>query len=298
MTTTLNVFDKHQIRRAFSRAAHHYDAAAALQQEVGNRLLERLDLIKLQPSWIVDIGAGTGYCTHALSKRYGDAHVIALDLAPTMLQQARRRQHGWRSWFSKQRFVCGDAEHLPLADNSVDMVFSNLTVQWCPDLIRATAEFQRILKPNGVLLFSTFGPDTLKEIRQSWAAVDDTLHVNTFTDMHDVGDALMQAKFSDPVVDVEHLTLTYRDAKQPLRELKTIGANRLARGYRTSLTGKSRLQRYLDAYERLRRPDGTLPVSYEVIYGLAWGSDAPPTGQTLDDGSVRIPLSSLTPHRR
>ena len=298
MTTPLNPLNKQKIRRAFDRAAQRYNHAAALQQEVGNRLLERLDYIKLQPQRLLDAGAGTGYCTNILSKRYSDAQVIALDLAPAMLRQARRSQSRWHRWFGKQHFICGDAEQLPLRDNSVDLVFSNLTIQWCPDQDRVATEFQRILKPGGLLLFSTFGPDTLTEIRQSWAAVDDNLHVNTFTDMHDVGDALMRAGFSDPVVDVERLTLTYRDAKQPLRELKAMGANRVADGRRTSLTGKTRLQRYLAAYERFRRTDGTFPVTYEVIYALAWGAAAWTDHRPPDDGGVIIPLSALTSHRR
>lgn len=284
--------DKRLIRESFDRAAAGYDEVALLQQEVGQRLLERLDLIKLQPERIVDIGAGTGELSSALGKRYKGCEVINLDLAPNMLKQARKRQGVMDKLFGKQRFICADAEQLPLADNSVDMVFSNFAIQWCSDLDLAFGEFQRILKPGGLLLFTTFGPDTLKELRQAWRAVDNDVHVNSFIDMHDIGDALLRARLADPVMDTEHLTLTYKDGMGVMHDLKAMGAHNITSGRNHGLTGKQKLKQMLTAYEQFRS-DGQLPATYEVVYGHAWGSDLQPKQLHDDDGAVHIPLSQL-----
>jgi malonyl-CoA O-methyltransferase len=292
MDNTPYQLDKRLVRESFDRAAHSYDEVAILQREIGQRLLERLDLIKLQPQTIVDIGAGTGELGAALAKRYKDSEVILLDLAPRMLKLARQRQGMMERWFGKQRFVCGDAEQLPLADNSVDMLFSNFALQWCSDLDRAFAEFQRVLRPGGLLLFTTFGPDTLTELRQAWRAVDDAVHVNTFIDMHDIGDALMRARLAEPVMDAERLTLTYQDGMGVMRDLKAMGAHNVSAGRHHGLTGKQKLQQMLTAYEQFRDSEGLLPASYEVVYGHAWGSEAQP-GQRSEDGAVHIPLSQL-----
>jgi len=293
MDNTPYQLDKRLIRESFDRAAAGYDEVALLQREVGQRLLERLDLIKLQPQRIVDIGAGTGELSSTLSKRYKGCEVICLDLAPNMLKQARKRQSMMDKLFGKQRFICADAEHLPLADNSVDMVFSNFAIQWCADLDQAFAEFQRILKPDGLLLFTTFGPDTLKELRQAWRAVDNDVHVNSFIDMHDIGDALLRASLADPVMDTEHLTLTYKDGMGVMRDLKAMGAHNITSGRNHGLTGKQKLKQMLAAYEQFRTADDQLPATYEVVYGHAWGNEAPAKQQHDEDGAVHIPLSQL-----
>lgn len=263
--------DKRQVRASFDRAAGSYDAAAVLQREVGNRLQERLDLIKLAPSRILDLGCGTGVMSRELTRRYKKAEVIGLDLAPAMLAQARRR----KGWFSKQRFVCADAERLPLADDSVDMILSNLTIQWCSDLDTLFAECRRVLRPGGMLMFSTLGPDTLKELRASWQAVDGYSHVNAFIDMHDIGDAMVRSRLADPVMDVETITMTYGDVMALMRDLKQIGAHNVTAGRPAGMTGRQRIERLRGAYEQFRR-DGVLPASYEVVYGHAWVSEQIP----------------------
>lgn len=270
MKDTVTVLDKHLYRLAFDRAALHYDDVAVLQKEVGRRLLERLDYVRMQPQCVLDLGAGTGLCTTALSRRYKKAHIVALDIAPSMLQQARNKQT-WleKTLTGKQRFVCGDADCLPLKDQSVDMIVSNLTLQWCPDLDHTFAELRRVLKPDGLLMFSTLGPDTLKELRQSWQSVDANIHVHTFIDMHDVGDALLRTQFADPVMDMETITLTYKDARTLMHDLKALGAHNASADRSKSLTGRRRLQSMLGAYEQFRR-DGVLPATYEVVYGQAW----------------------------
>ncbi len=284
--------DKRLIRESFDRAAAGYDEVAILQQEVGQRLLERLELIKLEPSRIIDVGAGTGQLSSELARRYKGSEVIAVDLAPKMLNQARQRLSMTARWFGKQRFLCADADHLPLADNSVEMIFSNFAIQWCSDLDQTFGEFQRVLKPDGLLLFTTFGPDTLKELRQAWRAVDDAVHVNSFIDMHDIGDAMLRAGFSDPVMDTERLTLTYKDGMAVMRDLKAMGAHNISAGRNHSLTGKAKLKQMLVAYEDFRNNEGLLPASYEVVYGHAWGrenvSQAAP-----NDGAVHVALDQI-----
>lgn len=261
--------DKALARRSFEQAALGYDQAAVLQREVAQRLLERLDLMKIQPQRVLDLGCGTGQCLPALMSRYKSAEVVALDIAAPMLVRARRRGR----WLRKPRCVCGDAERLPLADASVDVVFSNLMLQWCADLDTVFGELQRVLRPGGLLLFTSFGPDTLHELRDSWARVDGYNHVNVFQDMHDVGDALIRTRFADPVMDVERLTVTYPDVRQLMRELKQIGAHNVTAGRPRGLTGKSRMQALVQAYERFRQA-GVLPASYEIVNGHAWATEA------------------------
>jgi malonyl-CoA O-methyltransferase len=275
--------DKRQARLAFSRAAPHYDEVAALQREIAARMLDRLAYIKHRPAVVLDVGAGTGEATHALARRYGDAQVIALDFALPMLQQSRKRQDTGAC----PECLCGDAERLPLADGSVDMIFSNAALQWCSDLPGTFREFRRVLRPNGMLLFSTFGPDTLMELRASWAAVDGGSHVSPFWDMHNIGDAMLQAGLAEPVVDVDRLQLTYDDVPALMRDLKTLGAHNVTRDRSRGLTGKGRLRAMFQAYERFRQ-DGRLPASYEVVYGHAWAPS-----QRQADGVTQIPLDTL-----
>ena len=279
--------DKRQVRAAFDRAADHYDEHAVLQHEVGERLRERLEMIRLQPQIIIDAGAGTGRQSAALRQRYADATVYSLDLSPVMLRQARQQ--------AATTGICADLEQLPLATHSVDLLFSNLTVQWIQDYDRLFREINRVLKPGGLLLYSSFGPDTLIELRSAWAAVDSQVHVNAFMDMHDVGDAMVRSGLADPVMDMEHIRLTYPDAWQLMRELKHIGAHNGTAGRNHALTGKQKLRAMIAAYERFRQ-DGRLPATYEIIYGHAWGSGRVP--QTMDaDGAVGIPLHQLRRRR-
>lgn len=288
---------KSQIRRAFEQAAARYDEAAVLQREVGTRLLEKLALMRIEPARVLEVGSGTGFCSAPLAERFARAQFIALDLAHGMLRHSRARL-GWRQRLRRRHgYLCADAERLPLADAAVDLIFSNLTLQWCHDPARAFAEFQRVLKPGGLLLFSTFGPDTLKELRAAWRAVDEAPHVNAFTDMHDLGDALLACGFADPVMDREDITVTYAEAIDLLRDLKTIGANPVQRAAQTGLTGKQKFRAMQAAYEHYRR-DGLLPASYEIVYGHAW---APLTcRQETADQTTSIALADfrrgLHPH--
>ncbi len=289
-------FDQKRVRRAFDRAADRYQQFAVLQNEVCNRLLEKLEIVKISPRMILDAGAGTGSAIPALFSRYKKAQVVTLDLSENMLRKADQQGSFLRSPLA----VCGDIEKLPFADNSFDLVFSSLSMQWCNDLNAAFVEAKRVLKPGGLYVFTTFGPDTLKELRYSWSKVDVGNHVNQFIDMHDIGDALLQDGFAEPVMEAEVLTVTYDSVDGLMHDLKAIGANVTANSAQAEgaiaedpvakgqvvkdhaakgqaakdhvvkgLGGKLILQAVRQSYERFRQDD-LLPATYEIIYGHAW----------------------------
>lgn len=261
--------EKRAVRRAFERAAASYDAAAVIHREVGARLLEHLEPIRIDPSLIVDIGCGTGAALASLAQRYPRAALAGFDLAHGMLARARSRTPWWHRVIRMRApcFACADAERLPLAAAAAGLVVSNLALQWCrPEAF--FAEAARILPAGGLFLFSTFGPDTLRELRSSFAAADPGAHVNSFVDMHDLGDALVHAGFADPVMEMEVVTLEYSNVEALARDLKSVGATAVpARG--RGLMGRSRWKRMAERYESFRR-DGALPATYEVVYGHAW----------------------------
>lgn len=260
---------KHKIRRAFDRAADSYDAAAVLQKEVCRRLLEKLEYTRLSPQLILDAGVGTGEAVAPLLQRYKRSRLVALDLSERMLSRALA--HG--GLMRKPELVCADIEQLPFCDNSFDLVFSSLTLQWCNDLPATMRELLRVLRPGGLLMFATFGPDTLRELRACWQTIDDAVHVNQFTDMHDVGDELLRSGFADPVMEAETITVNYETVDMLMADLRAIGANATAQGGRAGLTTPAVLSRLRQAYERYRQ-ENLLPATYEVVYGHAWKSDA------------------------
>lgn len=264
--------DRRQVRRNFARAARSYEQHDALQREVQQSLLERLDFYQQQPERVVDVGAGTGRGSALLKKRYPKAQVLALDLALPMLRAAK--QHV--SWLKPFQRVCAEATALPLPDHSVDVLHSNLCFQWIDDLPALFGECARVLKPGGLLVFSSFGPDTLKELRAAWATADQQPHVSRFLDMHDVGDALLNAGLRDPVLDVDRYTLTYSEPRMLLKELQGLGATNADSTRERGLTGKSHYRAMLAAYETMRT-DGRIPATWEVVTAHAWG---PPPGQS------------------
>lgn len=271
------VFDKARVRRAFDRAAESYEQFAVLQNEVCDRLLEKLDVVKMKPAYILDAGTGTGAAVPTLFAKYKKAQVVTLDLSEKMLNQTGR--HG--NFFRAPHLVCADIEQLPFEDEVFDLVFSSLSLQWCNDLNAALLEARRVLKPGGLFVFSTFGPDTLKELRHSWSKLDGASHVNHFIDMHDIGDALLQDGYAEPVMECEILTVTYDTVDEIMHDLKAIGANVTAQSTSgevvssnaspsgKGLNGKSVLQTVREGYEPFRQNE-VLPATYEIIYGHAW----------------------------
>ncbi len=288
--------DRAALARAFDRAGDSYDAAAQLQQRVRAELLARLQYFALEPQCILDLGAGTCQASPALHRRFPTARVLALDIAPGMLNAAPRAWWPRRRGFER---ICADAYALPLAAHSVELVFSNLMLQWCDRLDAVLRELARVLKPGGLLLFSSFGPETLHELRAAWAAADAGVHVNQFVDMPQLGAALMHAGLLEPVLDLERQCLHYPRAQALMRELQHIGARNVASARARGLTGRARLRRMLDAYEQRRTPSG-LPASYEIIYGAAFGGAA--AGAALPTATLRgetaVPLESLRRARR
>lgn len=273
------------VRLAFDRVASLYDGHAALEQEVASRLLDRLEFHRLTPQRIVDLGCGTGQASAGLKNRFRKAEVIGLDSSQAMLVQLRRRSRVLR----RLRAVCADMSALPLADQSSELLFSNLALQWCPDPASLFAEFRRVLTPGGMLLFSSFGPGSLRELRAAWVAADGTAQTMEFVDILQVGDALMAAGFQEPVMDAERITVSYPDIDSLLRELKATGTSGFLQGQSSLAEAKGDLEK---AYEPFRK-EGRYPVTYEIIYGTAFGPQQGQPRKTSQGDVVTFSVESL-----
>lgn len=286
--------DKSRVRDSFDRAAETYDAAAVLQKFVRTEMLSRLDLVTMQPTHILDAGCGTGHASAALMKKYPKAKLVSLDLALGMLKKTQSVNTSLANRIKRvfgqaqQNLLCADIEQLPLADASVDMIFSNLAIQWCNDLDASFAGMHRVLRTDGLLTFSTLGPDTLKELRAASKTDSERVSVSRFFDMHDIGDALVRAGFSAPVLDVERVVLTYEDPVDVMRDLKAIGAHNAADGRGRGLQGRDFLKKIIVNYEQFRR-EGKLPATFEVVYGHAWKpASRPKTKIDLEAGFAPV----------
>jgi malonyl-CoA O-methyltransferase len=286
MSSDTQNLNKALVRRSFSKAASTYEASAELQKQVFAEMLERLEFIRLEPRRILDVGCGTGVAMRELERRYRKAQVLGIDFAEGMLSEARSSARFWR----RPMLAAGDLESLPVRSDTMDLMFSSLTLQWCSDLGGAFTEAARVLRSGGLFFFSTLGPDTLKELRHCWAQVDGLPHVNQFVDMHHVGDALVSSGFADVVMDVERVVLHYDSVRDLVDSLREVGAVNHIAGRRDGLMGKSRWQAMVRAYEELRDERGRFPLSYEVVYGHAL---RPAVVSGDSEGVVKIPLSGL-----
>ncbi|GGI86031.1 malonyl-ACP O-methyltransferase BioC [Legionella impletisoli] len=257
---------KTEICNSFNKQAKQYERAAKIQIEIGNRLFERLDYLKINPRFILDLGCGTGLFTQKLKKQYPHAKLVGLDFAEAMLQEAKTKQ-GWRRKWS---LVNGDMAKLPFATGVFDLVFANQVLHWSSPLGKALKEISRVMNVNGCLMFTTLGPDTFMELRHAWEQVDHFSHVNDFVDMHDLGDALMQQHYLDPVVDMEMLTVHFKTLEDLLYSLKSQGVRNIHSNRNKGLTGKQRLKKFKEAYCNLRTENDRYPLTYEVVYGHAW----------------------------
>lgn len=279
--------DQRQIRRAFDRAAESYDEAAVVQRRMVDELVNRLRIVKIDPARVLDVGCGTGYARRRLIKVFPRTHYIGGDIAEGMLRRARPGV-----WWPRRnsRWLCTDVERLALPDRSIDLVFCSAVLQWCnPET--AFGEMHRVLRPGGILMFSTFGPDTLKELRQVWAEVDEGVHVHQFVDMHILGDQVLAAGFELPVVDVDYLKVTHNTVTSCLKDLKAIGAGNAAVSRSRGLMPRRKLRELDRAYDARRNEDGLIETTYEIVYGHAWAGEF---RQSIGaDGAVSVPLSQI-----
>ena len=290
-----SLLDQRQVRRGFDRAAAGFDAAAALPGEVRARLLGSLDYLDdTVPAVVLDLGSGTGHAAAAMKKRWPKSQVLALDLSLPMLRQSRR-QAGWWRPFTR---LCADARTLPLADGSVDLVFANLSLAWMEDLPAVFAGLRRVLRPGGLLVCSSFGPETLGELQAAFTGEHEPPQPIPLLPIAGFGDAMVAAGFRDPVLDRDLFTLTWPDLRALLRELRATGmGNALARR-RRGLTGRGRFAAASAACEALRDEQGRLPSTWEVIYAHAW---APAPGAPIREGGhdvASVPLAQIPIRRR
>lgn len=279
--------DRRLVRRRFARAAARYDEVAVLAREVARRMDERLDYIKIDPVRILDLGCGTGADLDLLARRFPQAMRLGIDFAEPMLARAGGSRGLLQRFFSRGKpsvplLACADASALPLARTSVSMVWSNLMLNWFDDPLPALKEMHRVLEVDGMVMFSTLGPDTLKELRAALPGRRGE-RVHRFIDMHDIGDALVAAGFSDPVMDMEVVTLTYADADELLSDLRLGGCTNAATARPRGLAGKAEWAGVREALAALAR-DGRLPLTFEVVQGHAW--KAAPT--TTEDGRAIV----------
>lgn len=279
--------DPRAVRRGFDRASASYASAAGVQAEIRSRLLERLDLVKLQPETVLDLGSASGQSSRALKDRYPKSQVIALDASLPMLSEARRAQGLLRRF---QR-VAADAHRLPIRAQAIDLAFSNLMLAWCGDPDLVFSETARVLRVGGLFMFTSLGPDTLQELRAAFRRIDAHTHVHRFIDMHDTGDALMRAGFAEPVMDTERLTVTYPSADRLIDDLRRSGSLNATVGRRRGLLGRNawgEVARHLEA----NRDQGLLRVSVEVVYGHAWRAERSQRRGSAS-GEIAIPISGI-----
>ncbi|WP_100623210.1 methyltransferase domain-containing protein [Candidatus Coxiella mudrowiae] len=277
--------DSQAVAKALEAAAKTYGEGGEIPGAIADRLLERLDFIRLNPLRVVDFGSRMGHTTRALLKRYKKANIISFHFSVSLLNRAK---DGF--WRRHPKMVVGEYTLLPFMDQSVDLIFSNLTFQWSFDLQKTLQECQRILRPGGLLLFSTVGPDTLKELRASFS--DEKRHVHTFYDMHDIGDMLIHLHFVDPVMDMEYLSVRYSSVLQLMADLKAIGAHNAAQDRSRGLMGRNQWHQMLKAYEKCRDENCSIPATIEVIYGHALGSEVA-SFQSDQEQEVLIPVSHI-----
>lgn len=289
------LFENASLRRNFGRAASSYAQVAVLQREVETRLIEQLDFLEdRQPIRILDLGCGPGRASAAMKKRWPKAQVIAIDAALPMLKEVPKQTRFWRPI----KRVCADVSQLPIADASVDVIFSSLCLQWVNDLPATLAEFRRVLKSDGLLLFSTFGPDTLLELREAyWQAGEKNPPLSPFAAIQQIGDAIIAAGFKNPVLDRELYQLTYSDVRSLMKELKAIGATDARPQRLRGMAGKTRFQNMSAAYEKLR-DKSVLPSTWEVVTAMAWGPDPGVSRREQGADIASFPADAIPIRRR
>ena len=267
------------VRRRFDRVAGGFARADFVHRFAAEGMLERMSPMLLDAGHVVDAGAAHGAASRALAKRFRGSRVFSLDRSLPMLTQARKA----RSRLSRVREIQADAAQLPFKTSSIDLVFANMLLPWIADTGTFFAATARVLKPGGLFVFSSLGPDSLAELREAWRAVDADEHVMTFADMHEVGDAMVHAGLEDPVLDVDHLTVTYDDLPSLFADLTATGGRNALSGRRRSLTGRGSFDRLRQNLER-RFGGNRLEFPLELVFGHAWGGGPPmPPGEYAFD---------------
>ena len=277
---------KNEICKSFNDHAAIYEQSSKIQQEIGSRLLEKLDYLKIEPRYILDLGCGPGLFTKKLKKLYPKATIIGFDLAIDMLKEAREKQGLFKKW----PLVGGDMLTLPFASGVFDLIFSNQVIHWSESIKDLLDELSRVMSKDGCLLFSTLGPDTFTELRQAWATIDNYAHVNDYIDMHDLGDFLLSLKFIDPVIEMEIIKAHFSSLEKLLHSLKSQGVRNINLARNPGLTGKRSWINFKHAINAFSLENGDIPLTYEVIYGLAWKGAT----RTVDKGvETIIPVNDL-----
>lgn len=271
------------VRRSFDRAAETFDSTDFVHRHVADGLLERLQPMRLEAKTVLDLGSATGQRSRQLASTFRRARVVSVDISAMMLGVGRAN----RGRFSRVREVQADALQLPFADRSVDLVFANLLLPWIDDIPRCFGEISRVLRREGLFLFSTLGPDSLAELRSAWRTVDGYQHVNAFGDMHDIGDALVRARLLDPVLDVDYLNVSYQEPEKLFADLTVVGARNALRLRPPGLTGRGKFAAFR---ERLwdAAGDGGLELKLEIVFGHCWGS-----GTQQKPGEYRVDVGRI-----
>lgn len=260
MSVVFSSLDKKRVRQSFTAAAETYDELATLQRQVGLDLLSRFDL-NITDQTVLDIGCGTGFLTRKLMQDTFNQKMIAVDIAFSMLEVTRLKLKEQKN----VQYICADAEHLPLVEHSVDKIVSNLALQWCQNLTQVFGGFKNVLKQQGQIVFSTFGPATLKELKQAWSEVDDHKHVNEFYTVDELSVFLQHAGFNNIQIESIHYQSNYQAVIELMRELKGIGAQNVLSGRNKKTTSKIQMQNMIKAYEK-HRVNGFIPATNEIIF--------------------------------
>lgn len=277
------MLDTRHVRRRFDRAAASFDDADFVHAVTREGLLSRLQPLVVEANTIIDLGSATSSANKMLQKRFGRVHIISVDFAHSMLLRGRKK----RSWLSKSSFVQAGATALPFGAQSIDVVFANLLLPWVEDPAAMFTEVARVLRKGGVFAFATLGPDSLLEIRRAWSRVDDNAHVNHFMDMHDLGDGLMHAGLTDPVLDVDRLSVSYDSTEKLFADLTAVGGRNALRQRNRSLVGKHHFRQMTDELQS-SGTDGRITLNLELIFGHCWG-----TGRKIDTADYRIDADKI-----
>ena len=277
---------KNEISKAFNKHANEYERAAKVQQEIGERLFERLQYLKIVPKRILDLGCGPGTFSKELTLMFPNAQIFGLDLAHNMLLQAKKKQGWWRKW----SLVAADMKNMPFPGGMFDLVFANQVIHWGEPLAHVFRELNRVMNVNGCLMFTTLGPDTFKELKAAWSGANQYAHVNEFADMHDIGDCLMAERFLEPVMDMELLSVHYETLPKLLRALKSQGVRNINPDRNQGLTGKTSWLQFEKNYVGMQTDKGKYPLTYEVVYGHAWKGEQ---RQISSGTEIMIPVSKI-----